>query len=126
MELTAKNVHDTFMKCLFEDEEDKSNYVEAFGIVIHVGFHPGRLQESKEDIISLLNHLPEQFYESKGDGWSFLNACMNDKGEQWVGDHKIMDELFCLGLAIDKVVSCLPRDLWPALPGGVPYYMVKE
>lgn len=32
----------------------------------------------------------------------------------------------CLGLATKRVQYCLPRDLWEALPGNVPYFVVME
>jgi hypothetical protein len=37
-----------------------------------------------------------------------------------------MDELVCLGLAIGKVEFQMTRDMWSILPGGVPYFSVKD
>jgi len=37
----------------------------------------------------------------------------------------MLDELFQLGIAIGKVECLLPREMWPTLPGGMPYYVVN-
>jgi hypothetical protein len=36
-----------------------------------------------------------------------------------------MDQLFTLGIAIEKVSFQLPREMWNVLPGGMPYLVVK-
>jgi hypothetical protein len=55
---------------------------------------------------------------------SFLNACMDRHGNHWA-EHQTIDFLLCLGLATDQVAFCLPREIWAALPGGMPYFVVK-
>jgi len=52
-----------------------------------------------------------------------LNACYTKAGEHW-GEHVSMDRLFTLGQAAGYVKCCLPRELWPALPGSMPYYVI--
>lgn len=131
MKLTSDNVHTIFMNCLFKDNKLNTNvdervYIEARGVVNHIGFHPGRIKESSENIFDMLKELPKEFLQTGGGGYTFLNACNDKDGEQWTGSQKVMDELVCLGLAIEKVSYCLPRELWSALPGGVPYFMVKD
>jgi hypothetical protein len=37
-----------------------------------------------------------------------------------------MEGLFCLGMAIGKVECLMPRKMWTILPGGMPYYLVKD
>jgi hypothetical protein len=125
MNLTADNVHDVFMKCLFKDNESKENYVEARGVTMHIGFHPGRLEENREKVISMLDCLPDNFKENKGGGWSFLNACNDKDGVQWADMHQTMDELVCLGLALKALKFQLPREMWGAFPGGMPYFSVS-
>ena len=122
--LKAEHVNAVFMDCLFRDGEDTSKYVKAEGIVRNVGFHPERLESHKAEIVAMLDELPEQFQEKSGDGWSFLNACMDKHGNQWTGFHRTMEQLFQLGIAIGKVKSLLPRKMWSALPGGMPYYVI--
>jgi hypothetical protein len=36
-----------------------------------------------------------------------------------------MEHLFQLGLAAGYVKPLLPREMWAAFPGGVPYYVVN-
>ena len=57
---------------------------------------------------------------------SFLDACMDKHGNQWTDFHQTMEQLVQLGIAIGEVEYCLPRDLWSALPGGVPFLVVKQ
>lgn len=124
MELTAENVVETLKSCLYETvPEDTSKAVLVEGVVSKFGFDPDRLKMKKADIESMLAQLPPQFRQDSGGGYSFLAACQRADGVQW-GEHKTVDELFALGMAIGKVQCCLPRELWGALPGGMPYYVV--
>lgn len=126
MELTAKNVNDVFMKCLFEDGEPTEGFVEAFGVITRVGFHPGRLEENRENIRSMLDSLPKEFKIREGGGMSFLNACNDKDGNQWTDLHKTIDELLCLGLATKLAKYVLPdREKWKIFPGGMPYFTVN-
>lgn len=122
--LTSERVNEIFMDCLFTEGEDTSNYVRAEGITSTVGFHPGRLQNHKAEIEAMLNELPDEFKNSGGGGWSFLNACNDKHGNQWTGSPLIMEQLFQLGIGVGKVKSLLPRKMWSVLPGGVPYYVI--
>jgi len=56
---------------------------------------------------------------------SFLNACQDRNGNQWTDLHQRMEQLFVLGQAAGFVSCLLPRDMWAALPGGMPYYVVS-
>jgi len=124
MILTAENVENVFKECLFIDGEDTSSKLVAEGIKTNVGFHPERLERHREDIANMLSELPKEFQQDGGGGMSFLNACMNADGEQWTGIHSTMEKLFLLGLALGKVKNLMPRAIWCALPGGMPYYVV--
>ena len=131
MLLTAENVDTVFKDCLFKDDEieegrPKFPYTEAQGITMRIGFHTERLQGHKEDIHSMLKALPKEFMEGTGGGWTFLNACNDCNDVQWTGEHRRMEQLFLLGLAIEKVKCMMPREIWNTLPGGVPYYMVLK
>ena len=124
MELTAENVEKVFKACLFNDGEDTTNHVAAPGITVNIGFHPERLKNHDQNIKLLLDQLPHQFREStEAGGWSFLNACNREDGEQWTGVHRTMEQLMLLGAAAGRV-SVMPRMLWPMLPGGVPYFTI--
>jgi hypothetical protein len=121
-------VHSIMMACLFKEEEreePKKGYVDVTGINIRVGFHPERLKSHKDEVLIILKNLPETFLESKGGGWTFLNACIDREGEQW-GQHSTMNELLMLGLGLGLVRIPIPREAWGALPGGMPYFTVLD
>ena len=124
MELTSKNVNDTFKNCLFSDGENTENYVKAESIEMTIGFHPERLQDNKGKISLMLNDLPDSFMKNKGGGMSFLNMCQDKKDNQWTGSHETMDQLVALGLASNKMSYLMPREMWISFPGGMPYLVV--
>jgi hypothetical protein len=125
MELTSENVEKVLLKCLFKDGEDTSNAKIVHGVMMNVGFHPERLEENKADIIDMLSQCHPNFMSnSESKGWSFLMFCQDKNENQWTGLHSMCDNLICLGMAIDKVKFMLPRELWVALPGGVPYLQI--
>lgn len=126
MELTSVNVEQTFKECLFKEGEETKDFVEAHAVKMHVGFHPQRLESKRKHIETMLMQLPTQFMETGGGGWSFLNACTTKDGNQWADDHQIVDLLVCLGLATAKVQFQLQRELWQSLPGGMPFFVVKD
>ncbi len=124
--INAEEVERVFLASMFDDGEPTDGYVEVHGIMSHVGFHPQRLQAHAGEINAWLDQLPDAFQEKGGGGMSFLNACMTASGEQWTGLHERMDQLFMLGMGIGRVKCLLPRSMWSALPGGMPYYVVRD
>lgn len=96
------------------------------GLVNRFGFHPSRLETQRDKVKSWLDALPETFRQSKGGGWSFLNACHQQDGVQW-GEHRDMEALFCLAIGL-KLATWQPteRELWSAFPGGVPYVVILD
>ena len=124
MKLSAKNVQAVFEKCLSVSQGELDLLpVEGLGLG-WFALRKSKIDEHAEDIYSMLKELPLEFQKHGGGGMSFLNACNNNAGEQWTGLHRRMEELFVLGIAANKVKSVMPRELWSALPGGMPYYMV--
>jgi len=124
----AERVEKIFMDCLFKDEEIKdgkapSDAVLVEGLVSKFGFHPTRLASHQAEIEKELLEFDDDFYTGKGGGMTFLNFCNTKDGEQW-GEHRNMEQLITLGIAIKKVKYCLPRSMWNALPGGVPYVSI--
>lgn len=122
--LTPLRVQEIFLDCLFRDGEDASTAVMVEGITTRFGLHPDRIESHRDDVKTLLAQLPETFHAEAGGGWSFLNACTNRDGELWTGEHRIMEQLFVLGMALGLVECQLPREMWSVLPGGMPYYVV--
>lgn len=125
--LDPNRVERVFLDCLFRDGEDKTNHVVAEGITSTIGFNSDRLEVHRAEIETLLDELPDEFKASAsgGGGWSFLSACNDKHGNQWTDLHQRMEQLFQLGIAIDKVKLLVPRSMWQDLPGGMPYYLVK-
>ena len=126
MKLTAENVEKVFLDCLYSDEEaaklgeppDDAIVVE--GILARYGFKPDSIDKHSDTIVNFLHQLHDKFKI----GWSFLNACVDKEGNLW-GEHRNVEQLVVLGLAIDKVQYCAPREIWKVMPGGLPYFIVK-
>lgn len=124
MQLSSQNVDSLFRTLLFEQEELSPNgnppddAILVDGVRMRVGFHKGRTLEHKEDIVSLLDQLTPDLK----DGVSLLSLCQDRDGRLW-GQHRDVDLLMMLGMAVDCIVYCAPRDMWEKLPGGLPYYL---
>lgn len=84
-----------------------------------------KIDEYRNEIFDMLLELDDKFMRSKGGGASFLESCYDKYGTQW-GEQDTMMLLFMLGIGAGKVVETLPRSLWDALPGNVPYYTVLD
>lgn len=124
--LTTDHVDSVFRDCLFKDDEDTSNHIVAEGVVRTVGFHPGRINQHRQEIHDMLAELPNAFRLSGGGGSSFLSACLDRHGNQWTGMHQIQEQLVQLGIAIGEVKYCLPREMWTVFPGGMPYFVIRQ
>ena len=130
MMLDAKEIHEVFMDCFYEDEEidqaeleggEMTPLLKLEGCMVNVGFDPARVQKNQEKIEAFLNEVPNIFYT----GANFTMLYMDKDGNHW-GEHKNCDELLILGLAIDRFHYLLPREVWKALPGGMPYIKLDE
>jgi len=125
--LNPRDIDSTFRECLYSETEivdkdtppDDALIVE--GIIMKVGFHPARVAKNRDIIREWVRQLPDDFIKSKGGGMSFLNMCVDREGNQWTGEHRIMEQLTCLAIAAKLGNYCLPREAWTAMPGGVPY-----
>jgi hypothetical protein len=124
MLIDPNRVEEILKDCLFRDDEEIEHHLLVDGILNPFAFSPERIDEHYPEITKFLDSLPEAFQEKTGGGWSFLNAFTDKDGNQWTGLHRTMDFLFCLGMAAGRVKSCVPRELWTILPGGMPYYVV--
>jgi|SRR5665213_270268 len=100
--------------------------VQVGGLVSKFAFHPDRIKEATTEVNEMLSQLPKEFHEKTGGGWSFLNGCMDKFGDIWTDYQSDVEKLVVLGLATNQVSYLLPRDMWNILPGGVPYFMVKD
>jgi len=132
MKLTAENVATVFFDCFYTEAElaeagkgvVPKDAILVEGVATKVGFHPGRVASHRDEIASMLSELSDEFKVTGGGGMSFLQACYTKSEEHW-GEHQNMEQLFLLGLAVKMVRLLLPREMWGALPGGMPYYVVN-
>lgn len=130
MELTVENLDALMMACLWNDEladSDTGASKVVEGIAHTYRFHMPSVRRRRKQIKELLNQLPIQFHAAAsggGGGWTFLNACQDAQGRKWTGLHLKMESLVMLGIAAGLVQWCLPRDMWGALPGEMPYFVV--
>lgn len=121
----AKRIDSIFKDSLFIDNEIKDgqipdNAILVEGIINNFSFHPERLSTHKDEINEIIELMPKEFQEHSGGGMSFLNLCVDKNGKQW-GEHRNMEQLVTLSIAIGKGKYSMPKAMWPALPGGVPY-----
>ena len=110
---------------VYEACHDHKGTLAFDGIAFRARYSAEKISEYRDEIREMLMELPEQFRETGGKGWSFLNACYDRQGNHW-GEHKDMARLFTLGQAADLVECQFPRILWEALPGQMPYYLIKD
>ncbi len=119
MELTAANINSIINDCLFKEEEiangPPTDYVVAQGVMMQVGFHPGRLESHREDVHSMLGQLADDFMHDKGGGMSMLQMPFTKDGTQY-GEQRDADALFMLGQALGLAKPVLP----PAHVGSLP------
>lgn len=111
---------------VYEACHDPKGTLAFDGIAFRARYSAEKIAEHREEIREMLMELPEQFRETGGKGWSFLNACYDRHGELWTGEHRNMAYLFTLGQAANLVLCQFPRILWEALPGQMPYYLIKD
>lgn len=137
MELTSDNVEAVTKDCVYTDWElppavDKDSLpadaVVVEGVINTYAFNPERLEQHRDDVKTMIEELPRQFFPDGGGGWSFLNLCTTQKAldagrgdEIWTGLHLIQERLYCLAAGLGMAKIQVPRELWGALPGGVPY-----
>lgn len=130
-QLTLTRVRTCMLFCLFLDHEMKDDggapddAVIVEGAMNNFGFHPGRLEESREEITAMLMELSTEFMLSGGGGMSLMRAVADKHDNLW-GEQKDAGDLMVLGMAIGKVKCVLPRQMWHILPGGMPYYTVLD
>lgn len=128
-ESISEAVSRIYTACLYPDvEADLLGKQEAMkqgkfgaGILTDTVFKPSSLLTHRAEIFALLRRMPAAFHRGSGDGWSFLNLCNDAAGNLWTGEHRQMEKLVSLAMALGVGQFIFPRDLWEALPGGMPY-----
>lgn len=123
--ISADRVNELIGDCL-APSKDEPGVIVVEGIVNTAYLRREKLEEHRDEINDMLDSLPIEFYENTGGGWTFLNACADRNGVQWTGLHRTMEFLFLLGMGLKRVEYMLPREMWRAFPGGVPYVLIKN
>lgn len=126
----AKQIEEILLDCLYKPDELTGNTpptdaVLVQGVVSKFGFHPGRLESHRQDVLNLLEKIvTNEFRVGKGGGggYSFLSLCTDRQGELW-GEHRDCDALLALSIGLHVAEYLLPRNRWYFLPGGVPYVL---
>ena len=128
MRLTSTNAKNIYGDCMTGRSFGSSIVgvapIEADRDFIHLD--KAKLIQHRTEIDSMLRQLPECFRQSKGGGWTFLNLCTDKGGVLWTGLHERAAQLLYLGIGIGKMDYLLPREMWKALPGGMPYVVYKD
>ena len=124
MEHLASKVHAIILDSLYKPEEVPDNVPPSDAVIVEsirgmMGFHPGRLESHRAEVVSILREMPPVFHKGTGDGYTFLGLCEDKNGNQW-GEHMNMDALCSLAIGLKLGKWCLPRAMWGALPGGMP------
>lgn len=116
-----ERLHNLFATCLFEAEESMKGAVFVDGVLNRYGFHPKRLEESKEAIVALANEMVSDKFRVNGGGGYSLMALPFDRNDQQWGEQRDADILACLCVAVGVASYAVPRTYWGMLPGGMPY-----
>lgn len=131
MKLNTANVSKIFKSCLFKDDElneenmPTSPVVKVEAVASTFGFHQERLGAIKPKVMELLSQMPEAFFKDIGQGDTFLNGLVNDKNIPWSTNQSDLDMLLALGLGTELITYSMPRDMWPILPSGLPYFTIN-
>lgn len=83
--------------------------------------HRERLEGYREEVRTMLALLDDKFKE----GYSTLNMPFDKEGNQW-GEQRDALTLCSLAIALGLGQWCMPRAMWPLLPGGMPYFQVSS
>jgi len=95
-------------------------------ILIHGTLDVFSIDPSKVDrtqVIDWLNQLDDAFMDNAGGGMSLMNMVETKDHELW-GEQYHADQLYVLAAALGLAAYSLPRPVWPALPGGMPYITI--
>ncbi len=122
--IDTSKLRDAVLSCLFQESELSApkqvpeDAVRVEGLVSDFAFHKERLEYVREEVIGWIKQLPKEFLskdEGGGDGWSFLNMCVDRDGNQW-GEHIDMEALYVLAAGLGLAEFLLPRKMWSVTP----------
>ncbi len=115
-----------FRDSLFQGDPDPDKAKMVEGITFTAGFDPERLAANKDKIIAVAREIVDDaFLSKKGGGMSFMALPFARTGEQW-GEQEDAQLLYLLCAGIGYASCVVPRLMWGAFPGGVPYIVFKN
>jgi hypothetical protein len=120
--INSTQIQNMILSSLSEGETTGEKIVH--GVVSSFSFNSERLETQRPLAEEIVKQLPLMFrpsHEGGGGGWTFLNLVQDKDGNLWTGFQRTADELLCLLLGLGMAKILLPREMWPMLPGGVPY-----
>lgn len=125
--LTADRVNTLFRECLATAATGE-NISQIHGVTRRFAIDLLKIKDAKPEIAQMLSQMDDTFMigVGKGGGWSFLNACVDRRGRQWCDLHETVEKLVILGMAAGFAFFTHDRDLWDVLPGGLPYFSIRE
>lgn len=118
----AAEVRDLMIECLANDPPGKAAITRIEAVVHTFVFDSASIERNSGRIKALLSVMHSNFHKQHGGGWSFLQLPMDADGIQW-GEQVDAEALVALAIAAGMGQFSLPRGMWNALPGGVPYVM---
>jgi hypothetical protein len=132
--ISYKRLDEIVNDSLFRDSEmstkskpkNEADQILVDSMIVRFGFHRERLASHCDEVREMLSLLPAPFHHDRGGGWSALNLCNQEDGQQWTGFQTSTDLLVALGIGLGMVRFCIEdRTVWRALPGGMPYVEIK-
>ena len=121
--LDTDRVRTTYEKCYRDETFQGGIRVEAW-MLAHT-FSSKQLDKHREDIIKMLLALQPGYRTDIKGGGSVVSMIFRGDNSMWTDDHTDIEKLLALGLALNLVSFCAPRDKWAALPGGLPYVRIE-
>ncbi len=113
------------LKDSFADSEENPNLIKVEATINVYGLDKEKLETHREFVIETLKQLPPEFMKTTGGGWSLMNMVADKDGNQW-GEQYMADALYVLANGLGLAAFTLPRAMWEALPGGMPYITVYD
>lgn len=131
-ELSHSNIERIVMASMYLPEELPENPTKdnipkdalvVEGVMNTFVFNPTRIEPYREEVKSMLSQLSDEFMKSKGGGMSLMRM-VADKNDNLYGEQRTADLLYVLGKALGYANWLLPREMWGALPGHMPYIVI--
>jgi hypothetical protein len=123
--LTHQRVVDVYGRCMRSEgfSPNKKGVVVESWMMRHT-FSIKALMDYREEIVRMLLCLPAGFRVDVSGGGSVMMGDRRDDGTYWTNDIAVLERLLALGLGVNLITFCAPREKWHELPGKVPYFRI--